>query len=73
MKEILLIIGNGKTPRGYGHFYRIYSLDKYIGVKGHVKLHLHGKWERYVTPEKLRIALVNWKYNCQSPTITLSL
>jgi hypothetical protein len=73
MRETFLIIGTGKTPQGLDHYTRIQSIDKYIGLKGHVSIHLHGEWETLVTPEKLRMALVNLNHNPQTPTVTLSL
>ncbi len=73
MNEVSLRIGTGNAPKGFEHFLNVQSVDKFIGIKGRVHIHLHGEWETLVTPGKLRMVLSNLSHNRQLPTVTLSL
>lgn len=73
MREFFFRVGTGEPPKGYKHFHEVPSTDYFIGVKGHANIHLYGEWEKLVTPEQLRHALLNLSSNEQPPTVTVSI
>lgn len=73
MREFFLIVGTGEKPDGFRNFERVETLEKHIGIIGHANIHLHGKWETIITPEQLRMAMLNLNFNRQPPTVTVSL
>lgn len=73
MKEHLLLIGEGKRPKGYEKWHHVCGVTAFHGLRGKVRIHLFGKWWYRIQPEQLWELQMNLSTNLEKPEVTVGL